>query len=585
MITYIDQNNAEQYKKYQDLFRKAEKELSLNEGEIATLQQYFGKIGDLVNVGDGTYRKQYTILPLDEDPFLIDANARTISVPKSFATNGVSVQGDQVAEILYFEIDRYFDATDLNNQYICIEWENAAGRKAISPEWVRDVESKPGKIIFGWALDNAITAKAGNVKFAVRFYLLDEENQKLRYSFGTQSAQITIKPTLNYDLFDESIEIVDSSDLVLNRIQNSIIGILPSPEAPYFTTELGSVIYGEDEDGVLVELEDKVNIKVGSYLAAAARGSGNISYVWYKAEELSQDADGKDTTVWAEVEAADKVAPNNESLCEIDSVGYYKVIAVNSYEANELYQNATESKDIVEVKGPTAPVVAATVAPIRVLGQGEDITLTASVEDANGEVSYAWQGYSDSTWMTIPGANANSYVATSANKYRCKITNTFNGSSKEVLSNEIEILNSPSAPSLLYPGYNAETGEYTIIDHAAGTAMTADVDAVEGKNYVYTWFKEDLTAVDDNFRGIDEITEAEETEETEKDVIVSDAEKAEFIYNDASEAKGRIHKPTYTTSGSGYYFCKVEEVLAVDGREYYGEPAYTRIYKILTLAQ
>ena len=110
-------------------------------------------------------------------------------------------------------------------------------------------------------------------------------------------------------------------------------------------------------------------------------------------------------------------------------------------------------------------------------------------------------------------------------------------------------------------------------------------NVVEGKNYVYTWFKEDLTAVDDNFRGIDEITEAEETEETEKDIIVSDAEKAEFIYNDASEAKGRIHKPTYTTSGSGYYFCKVEEVLVVDGREYYGEPAYTRIYKILTLAQ
>ena len=88
---------------------------------------------------------------MDEETFDIDANSRTITVPPSFK-HGVGVKGDQVAEIIYFKIDRYFDATDLNTQNIYIEWENAKGEQGLSKEYVRDITTDPDHIIFGWPL-------------------------------------------------------------------------------------------------------------------------------------------------------------------------------------------------------------------------------------------------------------------------------------------------------------------------------------------------------------------------------------------------------------------------------------------------
>jgi hypothetical protein len=50
-------------------------------------------------------------LPQDEELFEIDANKRKINVPASFS-GGASVVGDEIAETIYFSIDRYFDITD-----------------------------------------------------------------------------------------------------------------------------------------------------------------------------------------------------------------------------------------------------------------------------------------------------------------------------------------------------------------------------------------------------------------------------------------------------------------------------------------
>lgn len=586
MITYIDQNNAEQFTAYKALFRKAEAELEMPEGSISTLQQYFAVLGDLVGEDN---KKQYTILPLDEEPFKIDANTRIISVPKDFATNGVSVEGDQVAEILYFEIDRYFDAMDLNNQKIVIEWENADGDKKASCEWVRDIDSKPGKIIFGWALDDSITKKAGNVKFAVRFYTIDEDKKRLYYNFGTQIAQVTIKPTLHYDLVNKKVEIINVDELVLKRIQNSITGILPSPEAPSFKEALGNYLWVEGEEGwEKIELgpEDKLNIKVGSYLSAIAEGSGNISYNWYFATKNPAAEDFDPATDWANVE--DEVAPfeHTGSVCKVTGVGYYKVIAINTYEANELYQNSTESDYIVKIVGPTAPTVAVTVNTIRVLGQkdenGEDIgvSLSAEVNDANGVVTYVW----NNAFGPIEGATGNSLNITEAGEYYCTAYNTFNGSNASTNSSEIKIFDAPAVPTLAHPGYDAETKEYAVEIWTSGEAMTSDVVAEEGKSYVYTWYKEKIDNVDDAFNGIDELTEEVEEEEAVKDFIVTDNDIAQFVYRNAEKARGRNHKNTYTTSASGFYFCKVEEVVEVDGVQYFSEPNYTRIYKIIALA-
>jgi hypothetical protein len=58
-------------------------------------------------------------LPPNEGYFSINADTRDIEFPEAFK-QGVSVQGDDIAEIIYFKIDRYFDAIDLAKKQIVI---------------------------------------------------------------------------------------------------------------------------------------------------------------------------------------------------------------------------------------------------------------------------------------------------------------------------------------------------------------------------------------------------------------------------------------------------------------------------------
>ena len=149
MITYVNSSNTALYSA---LFSEVsellhEKCLLENNYTITTIEEYFSFMGVLPHLTDEAGRpvgKRYTILPLDEEVFEINANTRMITVPPSFKTNGISVHGDQVAEIVYFRIDRFFDATDLNEMDIYIQWETPKGNKGVSKEWVRDIESDPG---------------------------------------------------------------------------------------------------------------------------------------------------------------------------------------------------------------------------------------------------------------------------------------------------------------------------------------------------------------------------------------------------------------------------------------------------------
>ena len=119
MITFINESNSE---KYHVLFDKASAALAKKEGvsqdqlPIETLEQYFFHIKSLSELD-----KKYIVLPLDEEVFEINANTRQITVPPTFKKHGIGVQGDQVAEIVYFKIDRFFDAMDLNNTEIYIQ--------------------------------------------------------------------------------------------------------------------------------------------------------------------------------------------------------------------------------------------------------------------------------------------------------------------------------------------------------------------------------------------------------------------------------------------------------------------------------
>jgi len=198
--------------------------VEITNGQITSLEEYFQYIKDLCNISP-----IYTILPLDEEIFEIDANTRQITVPADFQKNGVSVQGDQISEILYFKIDRFYDMEDLHGCDIFIEWRTPADKngvvyEGVSKPWAVDLESQPGYIIFGWPLSTEITSVPGTVTFSVRFYRFDDH--VLKYSLSTLTNTVTIKPGI--DLANSvrvNLEtpnaITDNREFISNRLENS----------------------------------------------------------------------------------------------------------------------------------------------------------------------------------------------------------------------------------------------------------------------------------------------------------------------------------------------------------------------------
>lgn len=200
MIVQINQNNSDKYRK---LFTEAYEFLeSLNDSPVtpgknqfSSLAEYYGHIADLFNQA----KYEYIMVPLDEEPFNIDLNTRTITVPSSF-NKCTSVQNDVLAETIIFVTDRYFDFMDLANVNIYVQWTTPDGFNGATRVEMRDLESEPGKIKFAWPLNNLITKVPGTVKFAVRFFALDNNNeQTLAYSLNTLASEIIIKPALQPD--------------------------------------------------------------------------------------------------------------------------------------------------------------------------------------------------------------------------------------------------------------------------------------------------------------------------------------------------------------------------------------------------
>lgn len=339
MITYINSENAT---KYSRLFSEAEDALVrkwIGEGlnpesadrfgpiiedpetgdksytnGISSLNTYFSWINDLLNISelptldsegevvdyvdyDGM---RFSMLPVDEDVFEIDANARTITVPAAFAKNGISVQSDEISEIVYFKINRFYDATDLFTQNIMIEWIAPNGLKGYSVPTVKVLDETTNFVIFGWALSSAITEKAGTVTFAVRFYKYDDDNGKIQYSLSTLTQTAKIQANIGLDIAGllssegamEGYKVLgdEIKALIKERSENSNVGVdgdkAEEPVLYFLTVDPSNSV--EPYIVVLGKLAD------GTHTATVAgcgysTDAGTISYFWKKFNYLTGD--------------------------------------------------------------------------------------------------------------------------------------------------------------------------------------------------------------------------------------------------------------------------------------------------------
>ena len=188
--------------------------------DINSVEGFFGniiEISALVVNEEGLTGKKYLRLPLDEPMFEIDANTRKIDVPAEFKSNGLSVQGDHLAETVYFVIDRYFDYMDFNNTSVSINWKMGS-ETGKTQNFTMITDAVPGCIVFGWPIDNIVTQKSGSLSFAVEFSIKDENN--VLYDFNTLPATISIKD----GLVVEDVQPTVLDDAILAALTDSKFG-------------------------------------------------------------------------------------------------------------------------------------------------------------------------------------------------------------------------------------------------------------------------------------------------------------------------------------------------------------------------
>ena len=395
---------------------------------IQTLEDFFCHLGDLYNLNP-----KYIMLPLDEEPFEINANTREITVPKAFQ-KGVTVQGDILAETLLFTIDRFFDAVDLGHESMNIyaQWEhiNNPAQKFVTPlnhthYDLIDMESEHGKIIFGWPLSEDIAKNPGQIKFSIRF--LKYDGTRLVYSFSTKAATISIIPGLDYNVNDAQSDA--PSNLFDAVITNSETTTGPSAVRPVYETNLDVETSYLDADGT-AELSVK----------ARAADGGDIWYEWY----FSKDKEAIGTKVAGEHPEAGQPSTFIVDGTEKDIVGFYWAKAINKL-GN--HQKTVQSKT-TEFPGANVPTFKTQPADTILIDGKANLAVEMNA-DSHGEhntVSYQWKnGTKVSEMIEIEGATAATLEVEAPGYYLVTATNTVNRDSESYPSNSCVVYEQPGA--------------------------------------------------------------------------------------------------------------------------------------------
>ena len=242
---------------------------------IEGLEEYFGIIETITNY----INTNYQILPLiardgewikDEVPFVIDANTRVINPPNNNYTYAVS--GDDLAETIYFTIDRYFDNIDLSTKNIAV-LSQINGQKRLTEITFKDITSMPNMIIFGWPISKILTEKtSGILEFSVRFYTLN--GSSIDYSLSTLPAKLNIKYTLDFTK-EEDVVIDNASDRAKDLLANANIYGTAAVRTPIF--HLG------DESIEPIDLDADNHATLSA--AAHSLDTIPISYYWTKKDD------------------------------------------------------------------------------------------------------------------------------------------------------------------------------------------------------------------------------------------------------------------------------------------------------------
>lgn len=461
---------------YAELFAKAKNALSeygsdkFKTAPMNNIDDYFACLAELARI-ENQYPDQvdpiFTILPATEQTFNIDADKRSIAIPENFAKYGVGVQGDEIAEILYFSIDRYFDAMDLADMDIIIQWKHEKDPDHVSnlsATYKRSLTLQPGKIVFGWPITSEITERSGKINFSVRFYRrgLDGNNKDiLEYSFSTLTAEIKIQNGLDFELTTESIaSAYNKNSLIYKNLRNSkkaeIGYVIAAPSfTGYFIQVMNEVEDEESGEVILVPslvvtkpAETEYNLPV-TFVAKAAvnpmsddeyiSGAG-LTYSWFK-----------------QLNSGDE---------EQDSVHLYVEVAANTaYNPNEIYY---EKKTVTDPEHGTYEVYE----PYYITGDNNPFD--------DGIVLYT---------------RHSKFIPVKAGTYYSKATNTYTVGAEKFINSATWVIPGAVSTSFTYPN-----GKNVLLDAENGAELQIEATAETGDTVVQWYYKanntEEATAIE-----------------------------------------------------------------------------------------
>lgn len=257
-----------------------------------SLDEYYAHLETLY-----TLDPVYIMLPLDETPFTIDANKRSITNPKITV-----LQSDQNSEIVTFVIDRYFDYKDLDTvEHVYVQWTLPDGTEGASKIALKDTAFPGnGKLRLGWALDNEVTSQKGIVKFSVRFFdtatVVENDVTKtvVVYSFNTLTSTLTISESLQPHI-NEGAAVNDPLGEGLFKkaiIDSQIRGEnMPIPIGPRF-----------DEPGLNLNPYESLTTDGTDTLTMWAQAyitdTGSLDYEWWYKPAEDNDELGFNSNTW-----------------------------------------------------------------------------------------------------------------------------------------------------------------------------------------------------------------------------------------------------------------------------------------------
>ena len=521
------------YKLYESLFADINNVLGYSDEKdlIGDIGDYFMSLSDIVSAITNPDKypdadPYWLILPSDEELFEINANTRNIQTPTDFSRNGVGVVGDELAEIIYFSIDRYFDITDLFYKDIFIQFELPNGETGLVPVINKTIKYKKDKVVFGWPIDSNITKVAGNVKYSVRFYERTKDSagkEYLAYSFNTLTSTIKINSGLDFDIDASDTMtnvVIDKSDQYYANLRSSKADNVGVPAAIPTLTDLTPATGLDQEYDIDTTLSgrayftkeavDDANRLMGSitYKFSFVDKNGSTPAVIEPTLEYreidSAETYNKYDAYWIKDESSEKsfYKPYSDwdtnpetrptvykvyATLKPENVGQYRLVATN-YAG----KGNTASNDI----GTTAPwVVAPAKAPAidvseyahKQLEESGSVVLVPVITSPDGgALTYQW--YKDG--RVIADATSATYSATAEGRYKVKATNNKNNDSTAVESGEMRVSYAPATPVInMYQVNGSQVADKTYITDASYIGIEIKPIGAYSDAITYQWFE------------------------------------------------------------------------------------------------